>query len=136
MNARSPVAPGGSANTMSRGSSPTSSVRTTRGGSRAGVDDADAVREVADDPHLGVGPPRPRRLEADRHGAGVGEAPVPAFTSKISSWLSGVLIANSRVWLGDSAMGRTRPSEGDERRAVGGEGGDARGSEGQKPPQA
>ena len=68
MKARLPPVP---AKTMSRGSSPTSSVRTTResvGSDGVDRDDADAVREVVHDPHLGVAAGGDgHRLEADHH---------------------------------------------------------------------
>jgi hypothetical protein len=110
MNARTPVAPGGSANTMSRGSSPTSSVRTTRGG----VAPASTMLMLSErwlTTHTSVSVRAATAIGSRPTGTEPAcvRAPVPAFTSKISSWLSGVLIANSRVWLGLNAIGRTCP---------------------------
>ena len=107
MKARVPPRP---AKTMSRGSSPTSSVRTTRGGVRADVDDADAVGEMVDHPHLAVRCAPRRRPARGRPGPSRSwvSSPLPS-TAKISRRSSGVLTANSRVPSGDSASGRTCP---------------------------
>ena len=93
---------------MSRGSSQVSSVRTTRGG----TDETSTMLTLSDrwfTTHTSV---------LERAATALGSSPtwtepawlsVPAFTSKISSRLSGVLTANRRLPSGDSASGRTCP---------------------------
>ena len=107
MKARVPPVP---AKTMSRGSSPTSSVRTTRGGV-APTSTTLTLSErwfttqtsLFDRAATATGS-RPTGTDA----CGV-SAPVPGSTEKISSWSSGVFTAKRRVPSGLIASGRTWP---------------------------
>src|SRR5262245_22629342 len=100
--------PPGPAKTMSRGSSQTSSVRVTRGG----VVPTSTI-ETESERWLTTHTSELERAATARGSRPTGTEPVwvrPASeAAKISSRLSGVLTANSRVPSGDSARGRTWP---------------------------
>ena len=101
----------GPANTMSRGSSPTSSVRDRRCGlARSGhVDDADAVGEVVDDPDLVVAPRRDGdRLEADRD-RGERATSRSAVDAEDLEAVVRRVDREQAFAVGDSASGRTCP---------------------------
>ena len=95
------------ANTMSRGSSPTSSVRAT-----CGVPDSVTTLTLSERWFTTQTSPLSRAATATGSrptGTRAANARPPAVTLKISSEPLGVLTANSRVPSGDSAIGRTWP---------------------------
>ena len=86
------------------------------------VDDADAVGEVVDDPHLAVGARRDRdRLHAHRHGKPRARAAACADVEDLELSV-GVFTANSVVPFGDSASGRTWPLSNVTKEVSGGRG--------------
>ena len=107
MKTRGPVAPGGSATTISLGSSPTSNVRTTRPALTLTMltlsDTWLTTHAVSSSSTATATGSRPTGIEA----TGMGSP--PALTSNTSRWPSGIFVTKSRFPLGDRAMGRTAP---------------------------